>query len=84
MVETNAEFFASAKSLIEGWCDRRALAPLARVLPAYLAFNGMTDGWGDLMDALKGVRAFCREELPEAELATVGDLIRATEKAVCR
>ena len=80
----NAEFFASMKSLIDGWCDRRALAPLARLLPAYLAFNGLTDSWGDLLDALERVRAYCREELPEKELAVVGDLIRAAEKTIYR
>ena len=78
----NAEFFASMKGLIDGWCDRRALAPLARLLPAYLAFNGLTDGWGDLLDALEGVRASCREGLPETDIAIVGDLIRAAEKAI--
>ncbi len=83
-METNAEFFASDKRLIDSWCDRRALTPLARLLPAYVAFNGTTDGWGDLLEALKGVRTFCREDLPETELATVGDLIRAAERAVYR
>ena len=83
-MKDNAEFFAAMKGLIGGWCDRRALAPLARLLPAYLAFNGLTDSWGDLLVALKDVRAFCREELPEAELAAIGDLIRAAEKAVYR
>ena len=80
----NAEFFVSMKSLIDGWCDRRALAPLARLLPAYLAFNGLRDSWGDLLDALEGVRASCRDGLPESDLVMVGNLIRAAEKAIHR
>ena len=30
--------------LIDGWCDRRAYKALARVLPAWLGNNGLTDG----------------------------------------
>jgi hypothetical protein len=78
----NSEFFATMKNLIDDWCARRALAPLARLLPAYLAFNGLADSWGDLLDALEGVRASCRDGLPETDLAIVGDLIRAAEKAI--
>jgi len=80
----NSEFLATMKSLIDDWCARRALAPLARLLPPYLSFNGLTDSWGDLLDALEGVRASCREGLPERELAIVGDLIREAERAIYR
>ena len=34
--------------LIEKWCDERRLDALAQILPAYLAFNGLADGWGEL------------------------------------
>ena len=78
----NAEFFDALKILINAWCDRRALLPLAQVLPAYTAFNGMTDGWGEMLKALKNVRAFCRDELAEPEIAAVADLIRAVEQTL--
>jgi len=81
-VRDNSKFFATMKSLIDDWYARRALAPLARLLPAYLAFNGLADSWGDLLDALEGVRASCRDGLPESDLSIVGDLIRAAEKAI--
>jgi hypothetical protein len=34
-------------------CDERRLAALARLLPAYLAFDGLADGWNELLNALK-------------------------------
>ena len=78
----NAEFFGNLKMLIERWCDRRAFGPLARALPPYVAFNGMTDGWAGILDALEGVRAFNKDNLTEEEVAALADLIRAAEKAV--
>jgi hypothetical protein len=80
----NAEFFALLRSLIDVWCDHHALKPLSRVLGPYLAFNGLTDGWGEILSALKDVRVLCREEISEAELETVGALIRAAERALHR
>ncbi len=84
VVQDNAALLACLKSPTDDWCDLRAVAPLARVLPAYTAFNDMTDGWGELVNALKGILAFCRGELPEPEFATVADLIREAEGAVSR
>jgi len=41
------------------------------MLPAYLAFSGLTGAWGDLLEALRNVRAFAQNELTAAELETV-------------
>jgi len=41
------------RRLVEGWCERKEYGPLASVLPAWLANNGLTDGWAMLHDALK-------------------------------
>lgn len=81
---SNDEFFETLKGLINGWCDRRSLAPLSRVLGAYLSFNGMTDGWGELSTGLKSIRAHDRDKLTAEEVAIVDDLIRAIEKAIHR
>ena len=51
----NMEFFALLRSLIDAWCDRHALKPLSRVLGPYLAFDGLTDGWGEILNALKRI-----------------------------
>jgi hypothetical protein len=45
---SNEEFFDAVKHLIYRWCDERRLRPLALLLPKYVAFNGMTDGWVEL------------------------------------
>jgi hypothetical protein len=52
--------------LVDAWCDRRALRPLAYVLPAWTNNNGLTDGWQQLHDSLKHAYAMCTE-LPDAE-----------------
>jgi hypothetical protein len=39
--------------LVDCWCDRRDLAALAGVLPAWLSNNGLTDGWEELAAALR-------------------------------
>jgi hypothetical protein len=79
---TNTEFLEALKGLVDGWCERRCLGPLSRVLSAYLSFNGMTDGWGELAFALKNVRALDGEHLSSKERGTVDDLIRATDVAI--
>ena len=45
------------------------------MLPAFVAFNGLTDAWGDLLKALRNLRAFAHDELTGAELETVDLLI---------
>jgi hypothetical protein len=79
---TNTEFLEALKGLIDGWCERRSLRPLARVLSPYLSFNGMTDGWSELAIALKSIRALDSEQISPKERGIVDDLIRATDIAV--
>jgi hypothetical protein len=79
---SNDEFFEAIKALVEGWCDKRSLRPLSRVLGLYLSFNGLTDAWAELAEGLKSVRAQDREQLTAEERATLDDLIRATDKAI--
>jgi hypothetical protein len=77
----NEAFFEDLRGLVEGWCERRCLQPLALVLPAYISFNGLTDGWGELLAALKAL-ALVREALPRNEQETVADLRQAAEDAI--
>ena len=82
-VADNAEFFALLKQLIEKWCDRRALKPLSRMLGPYLAFDGLTDGWGEILSALKSVHTLCRDDLSDAEIeSSEFCLILAAERAL--
>lgn len=65
--------------LIDGWCERRALYPLALVLPAYLAQTGRPDGEVALYRALTRARTLARDELLGGEgyiLAEATALVR--------
>jgi len=79
---SNSEFFEALGSLINGWCDKRSLRPLSRVLGPYLSFNGLTDGWAELAIGLKSVRAQDSEMLTAEEMVAINDLIRATDQAI--
>ena len=68
--------------LIDAWCERRCLKALSTVLGPHLGFNGLTDGWADLRDALKTVRALHRADLTQHELELVSDLVRLADKAL--
>lgn len=60
-LDVNAEI----RQLVDRWCDRRELAALASLLPAWLSNNGLTDGWANLHDALKHNYAAGRELPPD-------------------
>src|SRR5262249_34762073 len=81
-VTGSAEFFAAMRNLIDAWCIRRCLKALSRVLPAYTAYDGLSDGWNALYDALRNVRAFAQDELTAAELETVSVLIGMAHNAI--
>jgi hypothetical protein len=76
------EFINTLEGLIDSWCERRSLKPLARMLNPYLSFNGMTDGWGDLRTALKSIRALDSDQLSTNERGIIDDLIRAADTAL--
>jgi hypothetical protein len=80
--QANEKFFEALRDLIDGWCDRRSIRPLSRILGPYLAFNGMTDGWGELAAGLKSIRSMDRDQLTTSEQTMVDDLIRATDNAI--
>lgn len=69
------------QTLIDGWCDRREYRLLAIVLSAWLANNGLTDGWSDLRDAVKSAYASGRH-LPPDERETLKDVLVAIEAAL--
>lgn len=68
--------------LIDAWCDRRELGALSVLLPAYTSNNGLTDGWAEVMHALRRLRG--SRHLPEEEQATISRLTVAVERAVYR
>jgi hypothetical protein len=72
------------QTLIESWCDRRALRALRCILRGYPLSSIHTDGWAKLILALKEVRALAREEVTPDELKTVDECIRVIERIVAR
>ena|ERR1700758_1644812 len=79
---SNEEFFTALGTLIDRLCDERRLKPLARILPGYLAFNGLTDGWHELIDALKAARGLGPHAFSPADWDKLNDLIHAAELAI--
>jgi hypothetical protein len=68
------------QALVDRWCQRRDLPALAGILPAWLANNGMTDGWADLAAALHAMSG--RRHLPQEEREQLKRLYVAVDSAV--
>jgi len=72
------------KGLVDAWCERRALKPLSILLPAWVAFSGLSDAWHDLRNALRHVRAMAKDSLTDAEQEHLGQAIAMVDKALWR
>jgi hypothetical protein len=66
--------------LIERWCDRREYRALATVLPAWCANNRLSDGLGELRDAVRSTYAVCGY-LPNEEREALKELSAKFEAA---
>jgi hypothetical protein len=75
VMASDDELFEILDGLIDGWCEKRALNPLRRILAGYPMPSMLTDSWDALYEALRDVRAFCRDELSETELELVGKAV---------
>lgn len=71
---SESRIFELLSDLIDGWCARRALHPLHTVLGAYLGFNGLTDGWIQLWQAVNDLRGLGDRDLTETEREKVSEL----------
>ena len=78
----SAELFNAIQTLVEGWCDRRCLNALSRILRGYPLSSPLGDGWGNLLLALQDVRAFAQSELTDADRTVVDECIRAVDSVV--
>ena len=74
------DVLARTNRLVESWCDRRSLRALREILSGYPLASPLTDGWGQLGEALRGVRAFAREELTPDEAQEVELLIAEIDR----
>jgi len=57
--------------LINGWCERRALLPLAYLLPASRGICAHTDQQFELLEALKNLKRLCLDHLTPEEIRLV-------------
>jgi hypothetical protein len=71
-------------SLIDRWCERRAIRPLQLLLRAYPGRIIHTDQFHELLDALKDVKGLARSILMSDELADVISCISFLEDALAR
>jgi len=71
-------------NLADGWCERRAINPLRYLLAAYPPSMGTSDEWNKLYDALRDIRALCRDQLTDDEKKTLNRVIVAIQKALER
>jgi len=68
-------------TLIDRWCERRALRPLQLLLRAYPGPLTHADQMLELLEALRDVKGLCRTELLEDELRMVIEVHNAVEDA---
>jgi hypothetical protein len=80
----SADIHRDLRRLADGWCERRALRALSQFLPGYFAMNGLTDGWGELETALKGVLVFAKDEITEDEKNEVKRIMTFVQASICR
>ena len=72
----------SLDSLIDGWCERRAIRPLQYLLRAYPGPLAHTDQQYELLDALKDVKGLCREDLTPEERRMVNEVHNTLEDSL--
>lgn len=70
--------------LVDGWCERRSLNALRRVLRAYPLEAESEEGWRALSAALKDARASAADELTAEELQSIGRLAGAVDLLLSR
>ena len=82
--DPRARVFSSVNGLVDGWCERRCLGALREVLQAWPLSSGLEDEWGELREALAGVREFAAQELNEREREAVEESIAALDGFLLR
>ena len=68
---TEFNLLKTLDGLINGWCERRALRPLAYLLPDYPEVFAHTDQQFQLLEALKNLKRLCRDHLTPEELRLI-------------
>jgi hypothetical protein len=69
-------------TVIDGWCERRALRPLQHLLCAYPGVLAHTDQKFELLDALKDVKGLCRDDPTPEERQLVNEAHNTLEDSL--
>jgi hypothetical protein len=80
----DTEFRQTLDTLIDGWCERRALGPLAFLLRAYPGVLAHIDQKFKLLEALKDVKGLCRKDLTQEELHLLIEVHNELEDSLLR
>jgi hypothetical protein len=83
-MQATSELLSDIGDLVNAWCDRRCFEALRAILQGWPLVGGLTDDWGNLLDALEKVRALAGGELTEPERARVEDAIHDVGRVVHR
>ena len=73
-MDSSHRLFELLDGLIDGWCERRALVPLRRLLPAYPPPPLHTDQWIALFDGVRATRALGSPLLEDAEIERLAEV----------
>jgi len=65
------DLFKTLDRLINAWCERRALRPLAFLLDAYPGVDARPVQEFELLEALKNLKRLCRDHLTSEELRLI-------------
>lgn len=73
---------AELANLVDFWCDRRELACLRIILPAWPMPMGLTDEVHELYDALRHLKAMVGDRMPPNELDIVRRCLSVLERSL--
>jgi hypothetical protein len=81
-IRSPAQLERAMDRLLEGWCERRCLAGLRLVLPAWPPCSALTDAWGELLTAVKQTELLEDGALSDDEHELLRDVRRYVERMV--
>lgn len=81
-IRSTADLAAAIDTLVDAWCDRRALGALRQILGGWPSPVRLTDDWAELRKALRNVLGVARRDLTAAEIETIQDAVAAIDDAI--
>jgi hypothetical protein len=82
--QSNQDLIKAVAGLVDRLCEKRKLSALHTILPGYLALNGLTDGWYELLNSLKATRALGHEYFEAYDWDLLSELISAVDQMLAK